>query len=146
MAAMNIQNLKSVILSLSDTLRAAGASAAATDLRKLETAFSECPDSSAISAVVAIETQLNKQIVEKRVHYVVKLKASGTNKAEFEQIAMELSGDRLMELDDVAAIAADYIGASKRWRSKPAVMQSIKEKFSERAYLESKMRLLEKTT
>ena len=139
---MNIQLLKDILGSLDDTLQAANSRNASTEIRKLELLFPEADETSAIAAITEIERQLSNEKVEIRDSYADRLNVAGTSKDRFSRVLADLTADRLMGQEDLGVIATAYIGASKRWKSRCAVLQSIEEKFNERAYLESKMRLL----
>ena len=56
----------------------------------------------------------------------------------------DLTADRRMDTSDLSIIATAYIGTCKHWKNRRAALLSIQEKFSERAFLESKMQLLSK--
>lgn len=77
-----------------------------------------------------------------REHYLVLLRAAGTSKLSFAKTMADLTANRRMDISDLSMIATAYIGASKRWKNRRAALLSIQEKFSERAFLESKIQLL----
>jgi type IV secretory pathway VirJ component len=139
---MNIQSLKDVLASLSDALEAAKAKNASSEIKEIASLFPEGSETSALDAITAIEGRLENEKAEARDSYANRLKAAGTSKDAFSKVLAELNADKVMDRDDISSIAEAYIGAGKRWRSRRAVLQSIQEKFSERVYLESKMRLL----
>ena len=49
-----------------------------------------------------------------------------------------------MGKDDVDAIAHAFTGGRVKWSSRKAAVEAIRKKFAERAYQQSKMRIVEK--
>ena len=139
---MDVKSLRTTLLSLADALNAAK-SRASTDIQNLESVFIEEPGASALASVDKISLLLKENKQSRIDQYLLSLQDSGTDKDLFLKVFEALDRDKLIDIEDTVFIARNYIGIAKKWRTKRAVLRSIREKFNERAYLESKMELLQ---
>jgi hypothetical protein len=80
-----------------------------------------------------------------REAYVKRLLEAGTDKSSFEAIFVELKNDRRVLKEGADAIAHEYTKGRRKWSNRKAALDAIRKKFVERAYQESKMRIVEKS-
>jgi hypothetical protein len=141
---MKLTNFKLSLLNLGAVARAAGGKAAAADLEKIVEVLDKPGDdtTSAADFLKTLETRINASIADKRSQYIQDLHQAEGHAEKFERILQELSADCVMTKADIDIIAHGYTDGRKSWRSRAAGVEAIRTKFIERAYQESKMRII----
>jgi hypothetical protein len=76
--------------------------------------------------------------------YIDRLAAAGTDEAKFEPVYAELGGDKRVRIQEMSAIAHEYIQGRDKWPSRAAGYQAIKKRFVQRADRESREGIINK--
>jgi hypothetical protein len=142
---MNLKRLRDIIADVADLVGASGTKRSADDVRALAQVLHGPDGRSADESIDELEDLISEEERLARESYVKRLLGAGTDKSSFEPVYAELKNDRCILKEDADAIAHDYTKGRKSWPSRKAALDAIRKKFVERAYQESKMRIVEKS-
>ena len=141
---MNVKQLLASLQGLAGVIEAAGAKKHASDLKSLEQIFDGQEDLEVGVALAELEKLLGDDKQRMRDEYLNRLVAAKTDEASFKAVHIEIERDQRVSKEDADAIAHSYTGGRRKWASRKASIEAIEKKFVERAYQESKMRIVER--
>lgn len=142
---MTVKAVKETIADAAAVVEAASSGAAADEIRDAGALLGEDAERPAAEAIAELEQLLGQQRRELIVSYAERLRQAGTDEAAFGVVEQALEADALMGRSDVEAIAHAYCQGRSKWPSRKAALKAIRTKFTERAYNESKMRIVERS-
>lgn len=142
---MNLKRLRDIIADVAGIVGASGARQSAEDVRALTQALDGPDERAADEAIDELESLISQEERLRREAHIKRLLEAGTDKSSFEAVFAELKNDRRVLKEDADAIAHAYTKGRKKWPSRKAALDAIRKKFVERAYQESKMRIVEKS-
>ncbi len=143
---MQLKKLKDAILGTAEVIEASGSRASANDVRKIVDVLGDQDDQSCDAALEELKLLLDKEKQNLTASYIQKLLDAGTDLSAFSKVHKELSKDKNILKADVDQIMLEYAGGGReKWPSRKAGIDAIKKKFNERAYRESKMKIVEGT-
>jgi hypothetical protein len=140
--AMIVKKLIESLFGIASVLDAAGSKKVATDVRSAVKLVSADPDADAHMALAELRQILSQEKASLAADYVLLLNEAGTDEATFGDVHARLSADKLIGKDEADAVAHRYTGGRKQWPSRKAAVDAIRKKFVERAYQESKMKVV----
>jgi hypothetical protein len=76
--------------------------------------------------------------------YVERLNHAGTDNVVFEPVVAGLAADKSINKDDMDVIAHNYTLGRRKWKNRKAALDAIRDRFNERAYHASKMKIVER--
>ena len=141
---MNVKKLLDSLTGIAGVLNAAGARRAANDVTSVKGLL---PNDEQRDAKEALDDLRNLLEQEKRSNvsaYVKRLNEALTDEALFDCVHSDLAADKAIGKDEADDIAHEYTGGRKKWASRKAALEAIRKKFVERAYQESKMKIVQR--
>ncbi len=140
--AMIVKKLLDSLTGIASLLDAAGSKKVAADVRSSTQLFPSKTGGNADHALAELRELLSQEKATLVSAYVARLGEAGTEDAAFNAVYADLSADKMIGKDEADAIAHAYTGGRKSWPSRKAAVDAIRKKFVERAYQESKMKVV----
>jgi len=141
---MTLRDLQNTLSDLARFANAAGGKKGGADLRLISGILTGDDDLPAEKAVEELSSLIEEFKQEIREAYTERLTLAATSFDQFEPVLAELAANKLMEKDDTDKIAHAYIGARPKYKNRKAALDAIKDRFEERVYQASKMKIVER--
>ncbi len=141
---MIVKKLIDAITGLGGILQAAGSNQAAEDVRSLRKVLPEDAQTDARHALADLRELLERAQTDLVDAYSKRLQDAGTDESAFDTVCGDLNKDKAIGKDEANAIAHQYTGGRKKWPSRKAALDAIRKKFTERAYQEGKMKIVQR--
>jgi len=141
---MTLRDLRNTLADLARFADAAGGRKGGADLRAISGLLTGNDDLPAEKAVEELSLLIEEFKHEIRQMYIERLTLAATSFDQFEPVFAELAANKLMDKDDVDKIAYAYIGARTKYRNRKAALDAVKDRFEERVYQASKMKIVER--
>ena len=141
---MNIRKLLDTFDSVGAVVEAAGSKKAANGIRSLKGLFTGNLSRPADEGIDDLRGVLAADTLAARERHLKRLLEAKTDEALFRKAYEDVENDKRIAKDEMDAIAHNYTGGRRSWSSRRAALEAIRKKFVERAYQESKMRIVEK--
>jgi hypothetical protein len=141
---MTLRDLQNTLADLARFADASGGKKGGADIRTISGLLAGGGDLPAEKAIEELSSLIEEFKQEIRQAYTERLTLAATRFDEFEPVFAELTANKLMDKDDMDKIAHAYIGARATYRSRKAALDAIKDRFEERVYQASKMKIVER--
>jgi hypothetical protein len=140
---MNLRSLRDALSDISALVRESGGKKSADEIAAIATLL-EGEDTAPVgNAIENLAAKLENEKETLRQDYVQRLLESELDDQRFAEVYQTLSDDRRVGKEDVDAIANIYTKGRPKWGSRKAALAAIQDKFEERAYQRSKMKIVE---
>lgn len=140
--AMIVKKLLDSLTGIASLLDAAGSKKVAADVRSSTQLFPANTAGNADQALAELRELLSQEKAALVQTYVARLNEAGTADEAFNSVYADLSADKLIGKNEADAVAHEYTGGRTSWPSRKAAVDAIRKKFVERAYQESKMKVV----
>ena len=141
---MIVKKLLESLQGLASVIETAGAKKHAQGLENLKGLFEGQEHRDTDEAIADLRKLLDDEKQRARGDYLKRLVDAKTDEAAFKSVHGELGRDPTISKEDADEIAHSYTGGRKKWATRKASLDAIQKKFVERAYQESKMKIVER--
>jgi len=140
---MSLKELRSALIDLASFAHAAGGARAAADIRKIEQILNGDESTSAATALEELSNLIAEHKATVQNEYIANLIESGADVTKFEEIHSLISQDERLDKADLDIIAHGYTRGRTKYKSRATALSSIRDRFEERAYQASKMKIVD---
>jgi hypothetical protein len=141
---MTLRDLQNALSDLARFADAAGGRKGGADLRAISEVLKGDGDLSAETSIEELSSLIEELKEELRQSYAKRLAEATPSFDRFEPVFAELTANKAVDKDDMDKIAYAYIGARTKYRNRKAALDAIKDRFEERVYQASKLKIVER--
>jgi hypothetical protein len=116
--------------------------ASGNEVRALKNLFDPGEGRPISEALDDLRQVLQSQRTAVQAKYIERLRGAGTDETAFNTVMRELEKEKHLDKEMASAIAHGYTDGRKEWPTAKAAFKAIRKTFDQRAYQESKLRLI----
>ena len=113
-----------------------------SEIQSLRNLFVHSEDRPVSEALNDLRQVLDDQKASLQAKYVKRLRDAGTDETAFNSVMRDLEKEKHLDKEMTSAIAHAYTDGRKEWPTPKAAFKAIRKTFDQRAYQESKLRLI----
>jgi hypothetical protein len=140
---MDLRGLRNALSDISALVLESGGKKSANEIATIATLLEGDDNTPVVNAIENLTARLENEKETLRRDYVQQLLESEHDDQKFADSYQALSADRRAAKEDVDAIAHLYTSGRLKWNSRKAALAAIQDKYEERAYQRSKMKIVE---